>query len=181
MKLVLMIVLVIFILCVVTIDAKRKKDGKTDRERNVEGGEPGNGGKRKPPNHKGYKSKYPFPLFKSCQDFNVEYSMKRKELKRNREIWPEKCKVGTEDEQEKCKSEGISSIRCSLSSTPSEECMQEVNDFMNGITCDETGGGETEDDGSDIDDTTTEGIDEDLDDEDEDAEEDEFVPPQETP
>ncbi|CAL1292303.1 unnamed protein product [Larinioides sclopetarius] len=141
MKLVLAI---IFVLCIVGIDAKPKRD-RNGRARNEEGEDTGNDDSRKPPNHKGYKSKYPFPLFKSCLDFNVEYASRRKELKRNKEIWVGKCKTGEETEQEMCKSQGISSIRCSLANGPSEECIKEINDFLNGISCDEADGGETED------------------------------------
>ncbi|GBL84306.1 hypothetical protein AVEN_118677-1 [Araneus ventricosus] len=153
---------IVFLLCVVSIDAKRKKDGnRPSQPRNGDSSpakeESGNDSRRKPPNHKGYKSKYPFPLFKSCLDFNVEYAMRRKELKRNHEIWAGKCKTGEEMEQEMCKSQGISSIRCSLPNPPSKECMQEINNFLNGISCDEAGEGETEDSGIDIDDTATEG------------------------
>ncbi|CAL1292305.1 unnamed protein product [Larinioides sclopetarius] len=62
------------------------------------------------------------------------------ELKRNNEIWVGKCKTGEETEQEMCKSQGISFIRCSLFIGPSEECIEEINNFLNGISCDEVGG-----------------------------------------
>ncbi|GFQ90360.1 uncharacterized protein TNCT_713621 [Trichonephila clavata] len=118
---------IIIVLCIVNLEARERRN----KERNRESGD---GRKRNSPKYGGgSRKKQPFHMFESCRDFNVEYVQKMKELKRNKEIGRRNCQ---ERDYAMCMQKDMESIRCSVTQEPSEECKMEINNFLNGVSCD---------------------------------------------
>ncbi|GBL84284.1 hypothetical protein AVEN_118665-1 [Araneus ventricosus] len=98
------------------------------------GGPFGHGGPRGP----GGKHGPPPPIsilemFPACANMAQAMRETHKELMRNSQIGPRSCRGS--DDFRVCWRRGMETVRCAITETPSDDCMDQISAFMKGDVC----------------------------------------------
>ncbi|KAG8193970.1 hypothetical protein JTE90_013665 [Oedothorax gibbosus] len=123
------LLIVVGLCLIVSLEAKRERED-SERQRGDRGRDDGQFSRQR--GRRNNRMKVPFPMFPSCNDFNEEYMMKMRELRRLNKIGPNVCK---DQDRTVCHQKDRDTVRCALTDEIPEECLQEINDFLEAASC----------------------------------------------